>query len=271
MRVLLDTGIFIHAEFAIPAVKRSTIRWGGANHLSEVYGLTRKPTSQNPDYQSQEEALFTVGRLIRESRIEAFEYWEIEFEKFRGTPTIKEFNALRNCIIHKCSPPIQRSRFRRSIDLTDVFAKGGKKDVNKGVRLGQANQIAFLKWLCSLQPSAVESILSNATLIGLPEFEVDSFSEISWFQFLCGRSQSPENYPDVFHLWTAKRNSLDALLTLERTLPELVARVKNEKSKRVEIGVEVLRPLDLLSKLEIDKPDAVPMDIDRFYHLHEVP
>jgi hypothetical protein len=271
VRVLLDTGIFIHAEFATNAVKRTTIRWGGTDQISEVHGLKRKPPSQDFDYQSQKDALFTVGRLIREGRIEAFEYWEIECEKFRGTPTIKEFNALRDCVIHKCDPAIQRSRFRKSINLTDVFSKGGKKDIKNGISLGQANQIAFLEWLVSLTPSQVNCISSNGRTIGLPQFEIDSFTDIGWFKRLCNRSGSRENYPDVFHLWTAKRNELDTLLTLENTLPKLVDRIKSEKSGRIRIGVDVFRPLDLLKKLGIDKPDPVPLEINRFYHLHELP
>jgi hypothetical protein len=270
VRVLLDNGTFIHSEFATTAVKRSTIRWGGVDHVSEVQGLARKPISLDPDYQLQKDALFTVGRLICEGRIEAFKYWEIECEGFRGTSTTKEFNALRDCRIQKCDPAIQRSKFRQSVDLTDVFSKGGKKDIKKGIPLGQANQISFFKWLLSLRQSDVELIVSNSVPIRLSRFEIESFRDLEWFKFICQRSGSPENYPDVFHLWTAKRNNLDALLTLEKNLPKLADRVRSEKSGKVDISVEVLRPLDLLTKLGIDKPDPVPMQSNRFYYLHDV-
>lgn len=271
MRVLLDNGIFIHAAFAEGAIKQTRVRWGSTDQTVEVHGAVRKGPAADTDYQRQKEALSTIGRLIREGQIEAFDYWEIQCERFRGTPSIQERNALQNCQIRSCSPAIQRSKFRQSSDLTDLFSKGGKKDLKSRIELGQANQIAFLEWLCTLKPPEIELLVSNAALLHLTPFEIDSFRDIEYFQFLCGRSGSRENYPDVFHLWTAKRNNLDALLTLETTLPKLVSRVKNEKSRKVEIGTEVLRPLDLLKKLGIEKPDPVPIEFGRFYHLHELP
>jgi hypothetical protein len=271
VRVLLDNGIFIHAEFAQGAVKRTRVRWGRTDQTIEVHGVARKPPVTDIDYQQQKEALFTIGRLIREGRIEAFDYWEIQCERWRGTPTIQECNALRGCDIRSCDPAIQRSKFRQSVDLTDVFSKGGKKDIKKGVELGQANQIVFFEWLCTLGNREIDLLISHATPLRLTPFEIDSFRDIGYFQFLCQRAGSRENYPDVFHLWTAKRNNLDALLTMETTLPKLVSRVKNEKSRKVEIDIEVIRPLDLLKKLGIEKPDPVPLEFGHFYHLHELP
>jgi len=270
VRVLLDNGIFIHAEFAEGTVRRTTVRRGGSDQTFEVHGLARKVPSVDVDYQRQKEALFTVGRLIREGRIEAFDYWEIRCEKFRGTPTVKECNALRDCEIRSCDPAIKRSMFRQSIDLTDVFSKGGKKDIKNGIELGQANQIAFFEWLCTLKGPEVDLLVSHAALLRLTPFEIDSLRDIDRFQFLCSRSGSRENYPDVFHLWTAERNGLDALLTLDCGLPALASRVKNEKGKTVKMKTEVLQPIDLLRRLGINKPDPVPMDIGRFYYLHEL-
>ena len=113
-------------------------------------------------------------------------------------------------------------------------------------------------------------MLPHATLIGLTEFDIESLRDICWFQFLCERSGSPENYPDVFHLWTAERNGLDALLTLDNGLRNLVSRVRSENVRTITIRTDVLHPLDLLRKLGIDNPDSVPMEPDRFYYLHEL-
>jgi len=78
-RVLLDTGIFIHAEFAEPTVKNVRVGWGGRESVLEVHGLKSKKPGQDADYQEQKEALFTVGRLIREGEIEAYTSIEIDF------------------------------------------------------------------------------------------------------------------------------------------------------------------------------------------------
>jgi len=271
LRMLMDAGVVIHAEFAEPAVKElpeSAVRWSDGSVLG-ISGLTRKQPDENADYQRQKDALFTVGRLIRERKIEAYTYSDIDIEKLRGRPVVQEFNALHGCVLHKCEPPIERSRFRRTSDFTDFFAKGGKKDRDLG-HAGQANQIAFFEWLCTLDKGCVDVIIENASLIGLNQFEVESLRNLDWFQLLCNRSGSSENYPDVFHLWTAERHCLDALLTLDRKLPRLVDRVRNEKKQEIAISIEVLRPLDLLQRLGISESDAVPINNGQFYNLYQL-
>lgn len=270
MQILLDTGIFIHSEFAEGAIKQIPARWGGKELVVPVHGLIRKQPSRDLEFERQKEALFTVGRLIREGRLRAYDYYEIRTERVRGGGRRPEFNALRGCQIHKCHPTLVRSKFMQTSNLMDEISKGGKKDRKAGVKPGGANQLAFLKWLCGLRKEHVDVLIQHAAQIRLSPFEVETLNDINWFQFLCQRSGSPENYLDVFHLWTAERNGLDALLTLEKRLPNLVSRVRNERIKRVEIRTQVLRPLDLLKQLGIGKLDPVPMEADRFYHLHEV-
>lgn len=270
MQILLDNGIFSHSEFAEPAIKQTSVRWGDTDQSFPVQGFMRKRPDKDPDSQRQKDALFTVGRLIREGRIEAYDYDEILFERMRDTAKIPEFNALQDCKIHRCRPALERSKFRQTVNFRDAISKGGKKDRKAGVDLGQANQIAFLEWLCSLSRDHVNLFMKHAPQIGMTEFEVESLKNIEWFQFLCQRSGSPENYPDIFHLWTAERNGFDGVLTLEKRLPNLVSRVRNERLKKIQIQTEVLRPLDFLRKLGIDEPDPVPMQTDRFYYWHEV-
>ena len=262
MRVLLDNGIFSHSEFAESAVRQISVRWGETDCVSDVHGVVRKAPDKNVEYQEQKEALFTVGRLIRTGLIEAYSYSEIDCERWRDKIGLGVCNALRGCGINGCSPAVNRLQFRQTVDFTDAISKGGKKDIKAGVALGEANQMAFLKWLCALTKEYIELLVSHATLIGLTEFDIQSLRNVQWFQLLCNRSMSPENYPDVFHLWTAERNGLDALLTLDNRLSHLVCRVRNEKAKEIAIRTEVLRPLDLLQMFGIGDPDPVPMEAD---------
>ena len=198
MRTLLDNGIFIHSEFAETAIKQTSVRWGDTDQVLPVHGLIRKMPDVNLDYQRQKEALFTIGRLIREGRIEAYVYTEILFERMRGSGWVQEFNALQNCKIHECNPALERSKFRSTLNFREAISKGGKKDRKAGVELGETSQIAFFEWLCSLRKEHIDVLIQHAAQIGLPEFEVESLRNIGWFQFLCQRSGSPENYPDVF-------------------------------------------------------------------------
>jgi hypothetical protein len=127
LQVLLDAGVVIHSEFAERALKEGPLCWSDGSVL-KVSGLKRKQAHDNEDFRKRTEALFTVGRMIREGKIEAYTYNEIGFEIFRGRVGIQEFNALQGCMLHRCAPAIERSRFRRTSDFMDFFAKGGKKD-----------------------------------------------------------------------------------------------------------------------------------------------
>lgn len=270
MRILLDNGIRSHSDFAEPATRDTPVRWRGTEQVSIIHGVARKAPDKNIDYQEQMEALFILGRLIRTGLIEAYSYNEIECERLRGRIGSGVCNALRGCSVHNCRPAVMRSRFRSTVDFKNTISKGGKKDAKRGVALGNANQIAFLKWLFALKKQHVDLLIPHSALLGLTEFDVERLKDIEWFQLLCDRSGSPENYPDVFHLWTTERNCLDAFLTLEDRLPKFVKRVRSEKIRSIAIKTDVLRPLDLLQRLGVDKLDPVPMEIGRFYHLHEL-
>jgi hypothetical protein len=115
----------------------------------------------------------------------------------------------------------------------------------------------------------LNALIEHAAPIGLSPFEIESLGTLSWFQLLCKRSGSAENYPDVFHLWTAEKHGFDALLTLEKTLPRLITRVQAEKAIQIQINTAVLQPLELLAAMGISEPDRVPIDRDRFYNLYE--
>lgn len=270
MRILFDSGIFSHSEFAEGAVQNRPVRWGTANIIVPVHGLVRKIPNQNTEYQRQIEALFTVRRLIAEGRLRPFSYIEIEFERFRGKGRIQEFNALRDVIPEKCRPALGRSKFMQTVDFRERISKGGREDRKAGIGPDALTQIKFFEFLCSLDERRVDLLVEHRAELRLDEFEIESLRDLRWFHFLCKEWGSRENYPDAFHLWTAKRNGLDALLTLEKTLPNFVSNLKAERNKRIEIQVDVLRPLELIQKFGISEPDPVPMEPNRFYHLHEV-
>src|SRR5450432_4399030 len=86
LRVLMDAGVVIHSEFAEPAVKEtseSPVRWSDGSAI-RISGLKRKQPYEDEDYRKQKEALFTIGRMIREQNIEAYTYSEINVENLRG-------------------------------------------------------------------------------------------------------------------------------------------------------------------------------------------
>jgi hypothetical protein len=268
-RILLDNGVFSHSEFAADSILQKTISWGGNDQVTEIHGIRRKSSHKNTEFQKQINALPTIGRLIRKNLIAAYEYKEIWRERMRYRPLLPFGNALLGCVIKKCVPAIDSGKFAQTIDLTDYFAKGGRKDRKAGLISGRANQIAFFTFLCSLTNKAVDVLIEHAEPL-LSDFEIESLRNIGWFQFLCQRCGSPENYPDIFHLWTAERNGLDVLLTLDNGLYEIVSSVRKEKAHTIEIKTQVLRPVELLDLFGIEDIEPAGLAGDRFYYLHEL-
>ena len=270
MKVLLDTGILSHSEFSENVVQEKEIIFGPHKQILHIHGFGRKASHKDASYQSQIDAIFTIGRLIREEKIIPFSSKELQVEAFRRRCSNRLNYAFKNCEIIDCPPPLERSKFRSTINIKEYFAKGGKKDKKRGINTEDYTQLSFMEWLLTLDKSSVDLFIKNREVVGLSDFEVESMMEISWYQFICGRSNSKENFPDIFHLWTAERNSIDVFLTLEMKLPNIVEQIRKEKQKTIEISTKVFRPLEFLKWLGIDAPDEVPMEFDRFYNIFEV-
>jgi len=178
MRILLDSGVFIHSEFAAPAVQEFSACWGDRNIVAPIHGFVRKPPDKNLEYQRQKDALFTIGRLIREGRIEAHVYNEILFERWRGKGGFPVVNALKDCHLEPCRPALDRLKFRQTGNFMETISKGGKKDRRSDVESGTATQVAFLEWLCTLGKAHVNVLIQHAAQLRLAEFEIESLRKI---------------------------------------------------------------------------------------------
>ena len=69
IRILLDNGILTHSEFAEDAIKQTSVRWGDTDQVIPIYGLVRKAPDKDRKFQSQKEALFTIGRQIGRAHV----------------------------------------------------------------------------------------------------------------------------------------------------------------------------------------------------------
>jgi hypothetical protein len=226
-------------------------------------GFIRKQSTHDPN---ELEALFTVGRLIREDRLLAFSYEELQIESRRRFPDEMTFNALAGCKMQTCAAALERSRFVKTTDFVGYMAKGGKKDLKAGKNTS-ISQITFVNWLLSLTDGFVEQLIFWRETIGLSEFEVDSLRHLSWFRLMCQVAGKAEHYPDILHLWTAQRNRMDAFLTLDADLAKIAKRFP--KGGRDSAGHEtaILHPLELLARLGIETPDAIPIKHGYFYSI----
>jgi len=256
MKLLLDAGIFIHAETGTLETREVELRWGPRSVVVPISRTVRKPPHKDTSRQAELDALLTIARLIREGRVQAFSYREVMVELFRGANAYVA-NAFQNCEIHRCAPALERSKFRGTGDIREAHAKGGRKDRGTQYQNSEHTQLGFLSWLKALKPEHVALLISHAETIGLSHFEKESLADLRWFQVMCDRSGSEENYVDVFHLWTAARNGF-GLLTLDGKLKKLAERVRGENACPVKELPDVFTPLDLLHVVGVKPSGSQP-------------
>ncbi|MGP8173500.1 MAG: hypothetical protein ACLP7O_03005 [Terracidiphilus sp.] len=266
--MMLDNSIFAHSQFAEAAEGPQGPRFGVHNQHYLVCGFIRKKLDTNIEYQAQKDSLFTVGRLIREGRFEAFSYQELRYERVKGFKGEGVFDALDHCKVTDCPPAIERSRFQQG-NFFNFIRKGGKNDKKLGVPEA-LSQITFMQMLCDLNRMWYPWVLDAKDLLGLTDFEIDSFRNLECFRKLCAISQSSENYPDMFHLWTAQRNHMDVFLTLEKKLPAIGNQIEKSKGISVEYPTKVCRPIEFLHSIGITDLDLVPIEPGKFYPFIEV-
>lgn len=173
------------------------------------------------------------------------------------------FNAMYRCRINICPPAVERSRFQQG----DYFAysrKGGKADQKAGLSTA-LSQIDFFQQLCDPNVPWLSWVLQAKDLLKVTEFEIESFRSLRCFRELCSIGRSPENYPDMFHLWTSHRNQLDVFLTLEKKLPRFGEQITRHRYLKNEFRLRILNPIEFLACLGIHEIDPVPIQPDRFY------
>lgn len=259
IKVLLDNSVLSNAEYAERRSKEVDLGFLTASN-DFIDGFRRKPKHLDLEQQKEIDAIFTIGRLIKQEIIIPYTSTELNWERSRRRPLIEQFNALSGCASINCPPPIERSKFNQTTDFNEFILKGGKKDRKKNENIGDFNQIPFFAFLNATSDESVKLILENSEAIGLTNFEEKSFEGIEHFKDLCKQLQSHENLPDAFHVWTAERNGLDVFLTLEKRLTNSI----RNKSKKLNVDVKVLRPTELLRELNISSVE-VPMKYDHFY------
>jgi hypothetical protein len=275
MKLLLDTGIYIHSQLLEDVVRPKTFEWGGMTHTVVESGYRRRPASGKLERDRHIDALYTIGRLIRERKIIPYTYTEIRSELVRGTalnPRLNRFSGIR---IEKCFAPIERSKFDVTLDHREYLSKGGEKDRKAGKVSNGFTQIDFFERLNALSANDIQIIKDSYSqgmvpFCELTQFELESLDNLSWFQYLCNTSGNKEDYPDVFHIWTAERNNLDGILALDDPLCDLIKRVKAEKGPSISISIDAFKPLELLEKMGITELDPIPVDRRDFYSVCEI-
>lgn len=268
MRVLIDNSVTGASKLCKWATGPQGPRFGAQNAHFEVWGLTRREPNLDAAFQAEADSLFTIGRLIRAGQIEAYTYTELVHERMWQPGYDPMVDALAECKLNRCPPAIERSRFQGGA-FPDFFRKGGKKDRKYGIK-SKISQIAFMQMLCGLDGERLSKSEMLITALKLTEFDVESLKGLKTFQRLCKLSNSAENYPDIFHWWTAQRNQIDVFLTVDFTFVNIADGIAGTRGVKLEYPTEVLRPLQLLARFGIGEPDPIPIPRGRFFTLTEL-
>lgn len=267
LRVLLDNGVVSASDFAEGAIQRQTFRWGTRTTSVEIAGFQRVPPDANLEIQREKDALFTVGRLVHEGKLELYTYFELMAEQWRRNKGRDQAgNAFRGCTVRHCRAALDRSSHFQGISMDAVIAKGGRKDRKAGVDCG-ISQIAFLTFLLDLKPEHVEQLIALGPPIVRDDFDCESLRDLDWFKRAARVAPSEENLPDFFHLWTGRRNSMDVFLTLEKNLPRYAGELDRLGLLQ---PLAVFRPTELLQSFGIRELDPIPLETGRFYSFGEL-
>jgi hypothetical protein len=202
MRVMLDNSIEGHSQFAESMRMTTQIEWGGAIHATHIAGFVRKKIHPDSTYQAEIDALFTIGRLIRNDHLQAFTYNELLFEGWNRVMGVVAYDALAGCEVKHCVAPLERSRFFQTSQIFEYVSKGGKKDRKAGKNTSMS-QTQFVEWLLGLTNEIILKLISLKVTLNITDFEIESLGNVDWFRAMCKTAQSPENYPDMLHLWAA--------------------------------------------------------------------
>ena len=265
MKILLDNSILSGAELAESVITEKLVPWGDIQQKIDIHGF-RKKVHKDTNKQKEIDAICTIGRLIKEGKATVYSYNELDFEASRRSVTIKEFNPLADCELKRCASPIERSKFRQTINFFEYMAKGGKNDKKyNSENVSTFNQIPFITWLIGLQEESINKFIEKKEILGLSDFEIESLNNIEWFKYICSRFDTAENYPDAFHLWAAERNNINVFLTLEKKLPNTVKSIKNSKNSKFSIKTKVCKPIEFLNSIGIIELDEPPIAEGEFY------
>ena len=204
--------------------------------------IIRKEANANPALQSEIEAIYPLGQLMRTEKVQAMKSWELMMEGLRDYLGSDPVEAFEKCEIGYIPPPLTRC---------GPFTSGTEP-------VSKESQVQFMAWLCKTPSASVREKLEQWNVEGLSDYENESIEQLDWFKELCVKVRSPRNYPDAFHLWAAERAGLDYFLTLDGTFVRIVNQIRNEK-KVFPINTKVMGVRAFLEEQGVKEVAPIPI------------
>lgn len=169
--------------------------------IDGVIGYVRKKPKIDRLLKLEIDCLPTISKLIKERKISAYRYTELDYEDWKSSGSGQEnlgdlFPSLQMNIIESA---IERSYFFQS-KLLEYIEKESIKD--------------FCQWLNV--KGAKDNIYKIVDIQKIPNKMRENIDNISRYQEICHRLQKIDQYIDAFHLWSGEIKQISYFLTVDK-------------------------------------------------------
>ena len=244
---LMDLSVYRLGMTVKPVTESKEIKWGEITQMIPITGFARKLPFDSKK-QKEVECIPTISRLIKEKRLIAYQYNELQFENMLGSQGLRNVKGdlFQDIDFEQVEPAIDRS-YLGGMTLSQCV---DRKDF-----------IRFCDFLLSLEPEKIINFEEVRSL--LPEFQRANLKNLDRFKDICEHLPR-KHFPDVFHLWTAETNGLDYFLTNDTKFINVMT-----KTKQIDLPTPPITPSGLLNILRVKKRDPMPIEDYNFHNLFE--
>jgi hypothetical protein len=212
--------------------------------IDGVIGYVRKKPKLDESLKLEIDCLPTISKLIRESKISAYRYTELDYEDWKSSGSGRGnlgdlFPSLQ---MNTIEPAIERSYFFQS-KLSKYTEKESVKD--------------FCQWLNA--KGARDSIYKIVNISTFPEKMRENIDNISRYQEICRRLQKIDQYIDAFHLWSGEIRNISYFLTVDK---KFINAVNKANSSCIPI-----LPSEFIKIMNVDSNQPFEFAEDVFYGL----
>lgn len=180
--------------------------------IDGVIGYVRKKPKLDEPLKLEINSLPTISRLIKESKISAYRYTELDYEDWKSSSSGRDNlgDLFPNQQMKIIEPAIERSYFFQS-KLLNYIKKESVKE--------------FCQWLNA--KGVRESIYKIANIQELPEKMRKNIDNIARYQEICHRLQKIDQYIDAFHLWSGEIENISYFLTIDKKFINAVGKANS--------------------------------------------
>lgn len=242
-QVFLDRNILSKSIIIDCAVEQQLLKWGDTSITSGIHGYGRKRLKN--DWTDDEVAcLPTIALLVTNGLLKLYVGGEVRNEgiRARGVGKGTAGDLFRNIDIGYRASPIDISYF-------------------KSLTINQISDGRDLLEFCETLIKIDVSIIKGKPEIWnrFPEYMKANFNNIPRLKKMLEALNHKQHWRDAFHLWSAECYEADYFLSIDQRFINVLT-----KTATIELPVPIVKPSELLEKLEVREREPLPFEIEEF-------